>query len=979
MKFQIIKYISVFIALALAKPLCSQTQEDFQNKFNDIYLLQDKSKALTQAKELFQLVEKTKLLQTYANYYLLKTLFEGQAADATLAKICAEKADKISREQVGLEQPEGDYGSDSSNLWYKKLFPALYETTDPDNADKALKFLDAHISFQTYANYTGVAYAFERNGDYKKAKQYYEYCLSMVKDDKKEYASYLYYILFLARSGEYQRAEEMIRHIESLAKTAIEVLSQGYRNEALSARTLFYYFTGDNESYVKASQLQYTELGKLFASYKMPCTGENYVRFTNEAVAIENLKDYNKAEEVWKSRDTAYNAWLKCQRELYPNNKLYELDLLPVFLMKRGKANKLAHPPDYYIKQTETYYNSFAKYQDATIKYSKALLLAFLGEKKYEALFEPIIDRIKKIHDFSESTKPLADFAYLTMRDRKWEIAEQSYKDLFSLNADWINDVIFSFGERPFVTYYNSKLKDGYDNFHSMVKLAKDEKKIYYSQLAIQAFNNLLFTKSISLQGTKKRKEAFLKSNSPAIVALYDEWIERKQQLIRIYFKTSEPANVNNKDTVSTEKLKQLQREVTDIENKLTTESKDFKKLLTITPPDWKEVKSKLKTGEAAIEIIRFQWRDKVYYSDTSYYAAYIIKADSEYPEVIYFNDNPNDLENKFYKQYKNSIRLKVADNDSYNHFWKPIAEKLNGISKVYLSPDGIFHLINIATLKNPASGKYVLDEIQVQLTTSTHDIAVVSNSENQQHTKTAVLFGRPAYFISADSLTAALPSGTTRAFVNNFKPDNVTDLPGTEVEVMDIKAALDKNKYHTIIYLKEKASEDKIYTLHQPYILHIATHGFWSESGTKATSGFRLFNAMANSGLLFTGVVNYYNAPQFADTYDGVLTAYEAQNIDLANTELVVLSACETTLGYMDAGEGVYGLQRAFRVAGASSIMTSLWKVDDKATQDFMTTFYQQFLSTGDKYAAFVQAQKSIKEKYKDPYYWGAFVMTGQ
>jgi CHAT domain-containing protein len=391
-----------------------------------------------------------------------------------------------------------------------------------------------------------------------------------------------------------------------------------------------------------------------------------------------------------------------------------------------------------------------------------------------------------------------------------------------------------------------------------------------------------------------------------------------------LYFKSSEPANINNKDTISTEKLKQLQRDVTDIENKLTTESKDFKKLLTITPPDWKEVKSKLIAGEAAIEIIRFQWRDQVYYSDTAYYAAYIIKADSEFPEVIYINDNPNDLENKFYKQYKNSIRLKVADNDSYNHFWKPIAEKLNGVSKVYLSPDGIFHLINIATLKNPATGKYVLDEIQVQLTTSTHDIAVVSSSDNQHHTKTAVLFGRPAYFISADSLTAALPSGTTRAFVNNFKPDNVTDLPGTEVEVMDIKAALDKNKYHTIIYLKEKASEDKIYTLHQPYILHIATHGFWSESGTKSTSGFRLFNAMANSGLLFTGVVNYYNAPQFADTYDGVLTAYEAQNIDSANTALVVLSACETTLGYMDAGEGVYGLQRAFRVAGASSIMTS-------------------------------------------------------
>ncbi|HUM96609.1 MAG TPA: CHAT domain-containing protein [Chitinophagaceae bacterium] len=979
MKFQIIKSFLFIISLAVASPLFSQTQEDFQNKFNDIYLLQDKSKALTQAKELFQLVEKNKLLQTYANYYLLKTLFEGQAADASLAKTCAEKADKISREQVGLEQPDADYGSDSSNLWFKKLFPALYETTDPDNADKALKFLDQHISFQSYANYTGVAYAYERNGDYKKAKQYYEYCLTMVKDDKTEYASYLYYILFLARSGEYQLAEEMIRHIEALSTSAIEMLRMGYHNEALSARTLFYYFTGDNESYVKASQLQFAELGKLFASYKMPCTGENYVRFTNEAVAIENLKDYNKAEEVWKSRDTAYNAWLKCQRELYPNNKLYELDMLPVFLMKRGKANKLTHPASFYIKQTETYYNSFVKYQDAPIKYSKALMLAFLGAKNYDTLFEPIIDRIKKVHDFTASTKPLADFAYLSMHDRKWDLSIQSYKDLFSLNTGWINDIIFSFGEKPFVTYYNSKLKEGYDNFQSFVKLAKDSKSSFFPQLSVLAYNNLLFTKSISLQGTKKRKEAFLKSNSPSIVSLYDEWLDRKQQLIRMYFKTSEPAGASNRDTISTEKLKQLQRDVSDMENKLTTESKDFKKLLTIIPPDWKEVKSKLKADEAAIEITRFQWRDQVYYSDTSYYAAFLITANSEYPEVIYFNDKPKDLEDKFYKQYKNSIRLKVTDNDSYNHFWKPIAEKLSGISKVYVSPDGIFHLINFATLKNPITGNYVLDELQVQLTTSTHDIASVSDVSNPQHVKTAVLFGRPSYFISTDSLTAALPGGTTRAFVNNFKPDNVTDLPGTEVEVMDIKAALDKSKYKTIIYLKEMASEDKIYKLHQPYILHIATHGFWSESGTKATSGFRLFNAMANSGLLFTGVVNYYNAPQFADTYDGVLTAYEAQNIDLTNTELVVLSACETTLGYLDAGEGVYGLQRAFRVAGASSIMTSLWKVDDKATQDFMTTFYQQFLLTGDKYAAFFQAQKTIKDKYKDPYYWGAFVMTGQ
>ena len=101
--------------------------------------------------------------------------------------------------------------------------------------------------------------------------------------------------------------------------------------------------------------------------------------------------------------------------------------------------------------------------------------------------------------------------------------------------------------------------------------------------------------------------------------------------------------------------------------------------------------------------------------------------------------------------------------------------------------------------------------------------------------------------------------------------------------------------------------------------------------------------------------------------------------NLYFGKTQLVVLSACETSLGYLDAGEGVYGLQRAFRAAGAASIITSLWKVDDTATKDFMIFFYRHYLQTKDKSAAFSTAQKTVREKYVHPYYWGAFVMTGQ
>ena len=188
----------------------------------------------------------------------------------------------------------------------------------------------------------------------------------------------------------------------------------------------------------------------------------------------------------------------------------------------------------------------------------------------------------------------------------------------------------------------------------------------------------------------------------------------------------------------------------------------------------------------------------------------------------------------------------------------------------------------------------------------------------------------------------------------------------------------MENNKVTVMHFLKEDATEDKIYKLNSPGILHIATHGYWSPSGDNSTEGYRTFNAMVNSGLLLSGVVNYYSLPVYPDTYDGILTAYEAQNLNLDHTSLVILSACETSLGFLDAGEGVYGLQRAFRAAGASSVMTSLWKVDDGATRDFMIRFYQEFLRSKDKNGAFNATQKAMKDKYVHPFFWGAFVMTG-
>jgi len=248
-----------------------------------------------------------------------------------------------------------------------------------------------------------------------------------------------------------------------------------------------------------------------------------------------------------------------------------------------------------------------------------------------------------------------------------------------------------------------------------------------------------------------------------------------------------------------------------------------------------------------------------------------------------------------------------------------------------------------------------------------------------------------------------------------------VVYLPETKVEAEQIDKSLEKAKIPTSVFTDTIGTETSFKDLSgkKTNLLHIATHGFyWTESEAKSASNLSFLlqsnnanvedKALTRSGLLFAGANNALTGKVIPkDVDDGILTAKEISTLDLRGLDLVVLSACQTGLGEI-TGDGVFGLQRGFKKAGANSLLMSLWKVDDKATQLLMTQFYANLVSGKSKHESLKLAQKYVREyevevsniderkaisahdkenkkkdkstrivhPYQNPRYWAAFIL---
>jgi CHAT domain-containing protein len=329
-----------------------------------------------------------------------------------------------------------------------------------------------------------------------------------------------------------------------------------------------------------------------------------------------------------------------------------------------------------------------------------------------------------------------------------------------------------------------------------------------------------------------------------------------------------------------------------------------------------------------------------------------------------------------------NPERVEIITNNIRSLIYDPIANYLGDREHLLISPDSQLNLLPFEALQTE-DGRYLVEQYQITYLNSGRDLLRLG--EVAPSNAPAVILANPDYDSAAGSRDVGV--GEVSSDLRQFR---VEALPGTAREAEALRSILPGAE----ILTEQYATEQALKQVQSPSILHIATHGFFladqavlfadNSLSLSDNGSFRAFpnvnvaveNPLLRSGLAFAG----FNQ-RISGTEDGIFTALEAANLNLMGTQLVVLSACDTGLGDIANGEGVYGLRRAFAIAGAEAQLMSLWQVSDDGTQNLMAQYYENLTSGMGRSEALREVQLAmIREdnEYSHPYYWAAFILAG-
>lgn len=468
--------------------------------------------------------------------------------------------------------------------------------------------------------------------------------------------------------------------------------------------------------------------------------------------------------------------------------------------------------------------------------------------------------------------------------------------------------------------------------------------------LAELCFDNTVFMKGLLLRSNRELANKIKNLGDDALLKKYESLQECRKELSY----REGLGNVGN-----ALRMASLRNNIEKLDKELAISCSDYRKAEESTAITAKIISKHITRGTAAIEFVHTTSGDML---------ALILKKGGEVVPV-----NLGNVEN-FSSVAASDYRKLYSDSGLYDLIWSSIEPQLADIEDIYYSSNGIFNSISFPAICTRGRN-HLMDKYKFHLLSNLSNIVSENESES----------------LSVDSYKVAIwgdvdygnSSGNQPAMASPYRDiergEGLRHLVYSAAEIDAISTIVRAANSFPKVYTGKDATETSFRARSgkKDDILHISTHGFFDEDDEHRKD----YNPMYNSGLLFAGADSTWNkidtvfiASSMLD--DGILRADEIQYLDFSNCSLAVLSACKTGLGQSRNAEGVYGLQRAFKLAGVDNILMSLWNVDDQCTAELMTLFYRNLYAGNSYEEALRKAQSAIRQTYPSPEYWGAFVL---
>ena len=634
-------------------------------------------------------------------------------------------------------------------------------------------------------------------------------------------------------------------------------------------------------------------------------------------------------------------------------------------------------------------YNDLSDYQSALTDYKKAdeiLASKYLATDGERVRLYALLGGVEhRLNHYNES-------------EHYYELYADAIKEIYGAQSlNYINSQIYLANAQGFA----GRIADGCKNYASAVTALKDvirkrlpymnaaERESFWSPLSSLLTLMTPYALKAELYQTEYTKtcydalllsKAFLLDSERSVYDIIQR--EGDEIAMQTYMNI---ASLNNQIKVweknyaeNAENILITSNKIAQLESSLMKKCQSIGNITSFMDVDYNAVKKSLGKNDVLIDFTDF-----IPNAGGRRYAAYIVNKKQKYPllKSLFEESQIDSLDivrpDMFYDKDFAAEVIKLL--------WSPLEEHIAKGATVYYVPSQMLFQVSLESLPLD-DGTLLGDHYNFVRLSSAREL-VKKQKNDRSKASSAILYGGLQYDLDPKVMAQNAQQYDLSSLIvmrggDIVRGDSIfRELPGSKVEVERIAEILRHSKFKVTPYMGMNGTEESFLNMHRksPQILHLATHGFYyTPTQANEVDYLRGYSdAMSLSGLIMSGGNAVWQGKELPDgVLSGVLTANNIARLDLSNTDMVVLSACQSGQGNATA-EGLYGLQRAFKKAGVGTMVMTLWSVSDKVATEFMIKFYESLAENDwDKHKAFELAKSYIRAQHPDPYHWAAFMM---